>query len=117
MKEFDIMVPGVLKKLHIGPHRKGYTYLKETLILINDGECKMMKEAYTILARKYSTTENAIEVAVRRSIREGIMECSSETKIEIFGYDVEVENRSNRDYYQAKEFIPYIVSYINDKLE
>ena len=103
----------ILLKLHIGPHRKGFNYIKETITLIMNGKCERINEAYKYISTQCGASVNSIELACRRAVREGMMECSKEMKLKVFGYDIDVEPRAGRDYYKIKEFIPYVINYLN----
>ena len=113
MDNINPSIPALLLRLHIGPHRKGFRYIKETISLLMDGKCKNIMEAYRVISNEYGASVNSIEVACRRAVREGMMECSKEMKLRVFGYDIDVEPRGGRDYYKIKEFIPYVINYLN----
>ena len=110
--DFSIKTAAVLKKLHIGPHRKGYMYLKELLEIMNDSKHTVLQDIYNIIAKRYRVSPGSIETAIRRAIREGITECPNKVKFEVFSYDVMVDNRANRDYYKTKEFVLYVLEYL-----
>lgn len=112
MDNINPNIPAVLLKLHIGPHRKGFNYIKETIALMMDGKCECIMEAYKHISAECGASVNSIEVACRRAVREGMMECSKEMKLKVFGYDIDVEPRAGRDYYKLKEFVPYVINYL-----
>ena len=113
---YESMVDDVLHKLHIKTKEKGYMYAKDIIILLHNRYRNNMRDAMKIVASDYGVSYKTIESAIRRCIKKGIINCSSQAKIDVFGYDICANNKCSRNYYTVSEFIIYIMNYLH-KLE
>ena len=115
MKDANTMISSVLVKLKVAQHKVGFKYLRDVISIMNSGECGRLWDAYTIVAKRYDVTIDAVEHGCRKACREAIANSTSKAKIDIFGFDITKENKMGRDYFKTGEFVLYILSYINSK--
>lgn len=117
MSKYTDMIPKVLDKLHIDKKRKGYLYLKETIEIMHTEKLPEIHEAYDLVASRHHVAVSAVKDGIRRCIKDGIIKCPSQDKIDIFGYDIEVNHKNGRNYYTNTEFVMYIMNYIHKKIK
>lgn len=115
MKDTSVMISSILVKLNVSQHRVGFKYLRDVLVLLDNGTCKRLWDAYIITAEKHGVSIDAIEHGCRKAAREAIANSTSKAKVEIFGFDIVKENKMGRNYFKVGEFVLYILSYINSK--
>lgn len=117
MSKYNDMIPKVLNKLHMDIKKKGYLYLKETIELMHDEKLPAVYEAYDLVASRHHITTDSVKDAIRRCIKDGIIKCPSQDKIDVFGYDIETNRKNGRNYYTNVEFVMYIMNYIHKKIK
>lgn len=68
----EILITELLHHMGVPPHFKGYTYLREAVLMVCRNRRLMggglSKELYPRLAEKYSTTVGGVEAAIRNAI-------------------------------------------------
>lgn len=90
---------------------RGYDFIHDVLILQITREAPVLYDAYASVSIKNNIAKATVESTIRKTIRKGIDRSTPEAKTKIFGYDVSSANRC-RNYYQANEFIYYLMSYV-----
>ena len=86
-------VTGMLHKIGVPAHIKGYQYLREAIILsIEDAEMlgAVTKILYPAIAKKYQTTPSRVERAIRHAIEVAWGRGRLDTLQNVFGYTVNV---------------------------
>lgn len=111
--DYENIVDDVLHKLHIDQNRKGYTYVKIAIIYQYRDYHQDLRPIFRVIGLKYGVTYSAVETAIKRCIKDGIRKCPSQSKIEVFGYDIEENNICGRNYYTPTEFINHVMHYIH----
>ena len=114
----DIVEEAILKTfelLNFNTTSKGYRYLTDTIILINDRYCDSLNESFYRLSIKYNVDQKAMRSVVQRYIKSNIKRSSHEALIEVFNYDIVQDTSRDRNYYLTSEFVYYVLSYMNTK--
>lgn len=106
-------IDDVLCRLHLDKNKRGYHYLKDVIEIMHTAYKKEVCEAMRIVGRRYGVTYKTVDSAISRCVKDGIIKCPSQDKIEVFGYDVGSNHRGKRNYYTNNEFIMYIMNYIH----
>lgn len=102
-----------LRNLGIPNHIKGYSYIKEAIVILCNGEnLKITKELYPILASLFKTNTYCIERSIRHAIEKGWVRANVEVINEIFGYSLDI----NKDKPTNSEFIITITNRIKEDL-
>ena len=86
-------VTGMLHKIGVPAHIKGYQYLREAIIYsVGDEEMlgAVTKILYPAIAKRYHTTSSRVERAIRHAIEVAWNRGSEEVLEEIFGYTISV---------------------------
>ena len=109
----ELAVCETLELLDFNVTAKGYRYLVETIILINNKYCDSLGDAYTHLSLKYKIGKSGIKSTIQRCVKSNIERSSHEALVSVFGTDVR-DNKS-RNYYLTGEFIYRLMSYMNSK--
>ena len=84
-------VTGMLHKIGVPAHIKGYQYLREAIIMsVNDIEMlnSITKILYPTIAKKYQTTASRVDRAIRHAIEVAWSRGKMDTIDELFGYTI-----------------------------
>ncbi len=85
----------LLHEIGVPSHIKGYSYIKEGVILIYNNYSKyrgaITKELYPDIAKKFSTTSSRVERAIRHAIEISLTRGNWELIEDIFGYSVDID--------------------------
>lgn len=105
-------VTGMLHKLGVPAHIKGYQYLREAIIY-SVGDAEMLegvtKILYPAIAKRYHTTSSRVERAIRHAIEVAWNRGSEEVLEEVFGYTISI----GRGKPTNSEFIAMLADRIN----
>lgn len=83
----------ILHELGIPSSIKGYTYIKDSISMVYNGEVQMgeiTKGLYPIIAEKYHSSIACIEKDIRHAIEVGFNRANTEYIEEIFGYSMDI---------------------------
>lgn len=85
-------VTQIMLDLGVPAHLKGYHYLREA-ILLSEGDIEIVssvtKLLYPEIAKKFKTTDQKVERAIRNAIEVSWMRGNMETISELFGYSAD----------------------------
>ena len=84
----------MLKEIGIPQHVSGFRYLTEAILYVSDPQksgCSITKELYPMVAKKFGSTGNKVERAVRRAIELGFDNASPDTIYKYFGNSIRFE--------------------------
>lgn len=87
----EIVVTNMIHDVGIPAHIKGYTYLRDSILLvINDMEMlnSITKELYPTIAKMHKTTSSRVERAIRHAIEVAWSRGKMDIIDELFGYTV-----------------------------
>lgn len=87
--EVEKYVTRIMLDMGVPAHLKGYHYLREAIVLSEkDVEvvCSVTKLLYPTIARKFHTTDQKVERAIRNAIEVSWTRGNLETFEELFGY-------------------------------
>lgn len=90
----QMSVTKLLHELGVPSHIKGYSYIREGIMLIfNDPSLSsaITKELYPTIAKKYDTTTSRVERAIRHAIEVSWNRANWELMEEVFGYSVDID--------------------------
>lgn len=82
----------ILESLQIPTHFKGYTYLRDAILLVVEEPTiinEIMKKLYPIIAEKYQTTMHRVERSMRFAIETAWSKGNLRTLHDLFGYCVD----------------------------
>ncbi|MDW2885539.1 sporulation transcription factor Spo0A [Exiguobacterium artemiae] len=105
----ETKVGTTLREIGIAPHIKGFTYLKEAVLLVLEREDLLgliTKELYPTIARKHQTTASRVERAMRHAIKSAWKEGMNEHTL--FNGRIEQEKSPKNS-----EFISYVSNHMN----
>lgn len=87
----EIVVTNMIHNVGIPAHIKGYTYLRDSILLvINDMEVlnSITKELYPTIAKMHKTTSSRVERAIRHAIEVAWSRGKMDIIDELFGYTI-----------------------------
>lgn len=90
----QMSVTKLLHELGVPSHIKGYSYIREGIILVFDDpslSSAITKELYPAIAKKYDTTTSRVERAIRHAIEVSWNRANWELMEEVFGYSVDID--------------------------
>ncbi len=98
-----LAITKLLHELGVPSHIKGYTFIKESILLIYNNPTlsnKITKELYPIIAKKYKTTISCVERDIRHAIEISWNRANWEMMEEVFGYSIDIEKAkaTNTEY-------------------
>lgn len=108
-------VTAIMLDIGVPAHLKGYHYLRTAIVLVKEDmevAGSVTKLLYPDIARKYKTTEQKVERAIRNAIEVSWERGNAETFEELFGYSV----RSGKGRPTNSEYIAQIADKINLEL-
>lgn len=88
-------VSEVLQEIGVPAHTKGYTYLKDAIVLVHDDVKYMMKitkNLYPMVAQRHETTSSRVERAIRNSIELTLAQGDHEALVKVFGHRIKSSN-------------------------
>ncbi len=92
----DVEVTNIIRKIGIPAHIKGYQYLREAITMLTTEITwlgAITKHLYPTIAKKYSTTPNRVERAIRHSIQVACNRGNVDVINQMFGYSARMEKR------------------------
>ena len=87
----EAMVTSIIHEIGVPAHIKGYQYLRDAIIMsVNDMDMlnSITKILYPTIAKKYQTTSNRVERAIRHAIEVAWSRGKMDTIDEMFGYTI-----------------------------
>ena len=105
------IISGLMLELGIPAHLKGYQYLRTAIIMcVEDMELigSVTKLLYPDLAKRYMTTDQKIERAIRNAIEVSWERGNSELFTELFGYG----NGTGHNRPTNSEYIASVADYV-----
>jgi two-component system response regulator (stage 0 sporulation protein A) len=105
------LVTGIMHKIGMPAHIKGYSYLRQAIIMtVHDPDMinAVTKELYPTIAKSFGTTTSRVERAIRHAIEVAWNRGDSQTLQELFGFTV--SNKKGRP--TNSEFIAMIADYL-----
>lgn len=109
--ETENMISGLMLELGIPAHLKGYQYLRSAInMCVDDMELigSVTKLLYPDLAKKYATTDQKIERAIRNAIEVSWERGNAELFKKLFGYS----NASGHSRPTNSEYIASVADYV-----
>ena len=109
--ETESMISGLMLELGIPAHLKGYQYLRSAInMCVDDMELigSVTKLLYPDLAKKYATTDQKIERAIRNAIEVSWERGNAELFKKLFGYS----NGSGHSRPTNSEYIASVADYV-----
>ena len=109
--ETENMISGLMLELGIPAHLKGYQYLRSAInMCVDDMELigSVTKLLYPDLAKKYATTDQKIERAIRNGIDVSLERGNAELFKKLFGYS----NGSGHSRPTNSEYIASVADYV-----
>ena len=104
--ELERYVTGVMMEMGVPAHLKGYHYLREAIMLSGrdmETVSSVTKLLYPEVARKYHTTDQKVERAIRNAIEVSWHRGNRSSFIELFGYSEETgKGRPTNSEYIAR---------------
>ena len=86
----------VIKELGISASTRGYHYLKEAILYLEESEEDYinipMSKVYSEVACEFATTASRVERAIRHAIETGWLRGNSELQEFLFGYSIDRKN-------------------------
>ena len=92
--DLEAQVPGIIHKIGVPAHIKGYQYLRPAIIMtIEDSDLinAVTKVLYPTVAKKYQTTSSRVERAIRHAIEVAWDRGDLDTLNAYFGYTIQNE--------------------------
>jgi len=111
IETIDLKVGSTLREVGIAPHIKGFTYLKDAVLMVLEREDLLgliTKELYPTIAKKHQTTASRVERAMRHAIKSAWNEGMQQH--ELFNGRIEQEKSPKNS-----EFISYVSSHMNQE--
>jgi two-component system, response regulator, stage 0 sporulation protein A len=91
-RDLELEVSRIIQSLNIPPHFKGYSYLRDAIILASQDPAlinKVTKDLYPLIAEQHHTTMNRVERAMRFAIETAWNKGDVQTLHNLFGYCVD----------------------------
>lgn len=117
-EEFETKMIHLLKQCGIPANIRGYGYLKQAIIYLNDAlyidkntSITMTQELYPAVAEEFDTTPSRVDRAMRHAIEVAFSRGNSNMFDEVFGYSVDPD----RGRPTISQFIYAAVDYLNRK--
>lgn len=101
----DIIITDYMLDMGVPAHLKGYQYLREALgmtILDFEVATSVTKLMYPQIARRFHTTDQKVERAIRNAIEVSWIRGNDDTEQKLFGYTKENNIRPTNSEYIAK---------------
>ena len=89
--ELESYITEVMLDMGVPAHLKGYYYLRDAIMMTGrDVEVvtSVTKLMYPVLARRFKTTDQKVERAIRNAIEVSWLRGNTQTFIRLFGYSV-----------------------------
>jgi two-component system, response regulator, stage 0 sporulation protein A len=91
-KNLEVEVTQIIQSLNIPPHFKGYSYLRDAIIITSQEPSlinEVTKKLYPLIAEQYHTTMHRVERAMRFAIETAWNKGDVQTLHDLFGYCVD----------------------------
>jgi two-component system response regulator (stage 0 sporulation protein A) len=91
-KNLELEVTRIIQSLNIPPHFKGYSYLRDAIIITSQEPSlinEVTKKLYPLIAEQYHTTMHRVERAMRFAIETAWNKGDVQTLHDLFGYCVD----------------------------
>lgn len=114
-KEMTCIITGIIQELGLMPHLKGYHYIRTAIEMILEDVTYLDKitALYAAIARKYDTSSNKVERAIRHCIFVSTNKANSKTRSAYVKYvDSSFENEEISIHVINSLFLASIVDYI-----
>lgn len=104
--ELEKYITRIMLDIGVPAHLKGYHYLRDAILLSGrDMEVvsSVTKLLYPVIARRFKTTDQKVERAIRNAIEVSWVRGNVDTFQELFGYSIETgKNRPTNSEYIAR---------------
>lgn len=104
--ELERYITRIMLDIGVPAHLKGYHYLRDAILLSGrDMEVvsSVTKLLYPVIARRFKTTDQKVERAIRNAIEVSWVRGNVDTFQELFGYSIESgKNRPTNSEYIAR---------------
>ena len=94
MTDLEIQVTGVIHKIGVPAHIKGYQYLRTSIMMmVEDGDLinSVTKMLYPTVAKMYQTTSSRVERAIRHAVEVAWDRGDLDTLNSYFGYTIQTD--------------------------
>lgn len=111
VEDIETMVTSVIHEIGVPAHIKGYSYLRESIILVLENVKlieSITKQLYPTVAKKFNTSSSRVERAIRHAIEVAWDRGDTDTLNRIFGFTI---NQS-----KGKPTNSEFIAMISDKL-
>lgn len=108
VKDFELerYITGIMLDIGVPAHLKGYHYLRDAILLTGrdiEVVSSVTKLLYPTIAKRFKTTDQKVERAIRNAIEVSWTRGNVETFEEVFGYSVASgKNRPTNSEYIAR---------------
>lgn len=109
MNELQV-ITNTIKELGINPSLSGYHYIRDAIGMMMDDMSlinAVTKKLYPTIAKKYKTTPQRVERAIRHAIATGWQKANHGMVVKLFGHSI-----GDKDKPTNSEFIATIADYI-----
>lgn len=92
LQDFEIMVTDIIHQVGIPAHIKGYTYVRDAILMAIDDSTlinSVTKELYPSVAKKNKTTSSRVERAIRHAIEVAFDRGDIDVLTSFFGYTIQ----------------------------
>ncbi len=104
--ELETYITEIMLDIGVPAHLKGYYYLRDAIMMTGrdmDVVSSVTKLMYPVIARRFKTTDQKVERAIRNAIEVSWQRGNSNTFAKLFGYSLqEGKNRPTNSEYIAR---------------
>lgn len=115
MQDAEKKIYHLLKDLGVRPELEGYRYIKYALLLLieKEGNLKITKQTYPMVAEKFGVTPQSVERSIRHCIQDVCINTPVETLYSILGPD----SRHQEVWYTNSNFLARLYEYFKYEYE
>ena len=115
MQDTEKKIYYLLKDLGVRPELEGYKYIKDALLLLieEEGNLKITKQVYPMVAEKFGVTPQSVERNIRHCIQDVCINTPVETLYNILG----TGSRPNEVWYTNSNFLARLYEYFKYEYE